>query len=58
MVYKTIVIRSATGIISVINDIDDNTQIYDVSGNLLNTLQKGINIIRYSDGSTKKVIVK
>lgn len=56
--YKTIVIKSPTGIISVASDIDKDTKIYDISGNQLNTLQKGINIIRYSDGTTKKVIVK
>lgn len=56
--YKTIVIKSPTGIISVASDIDKDTKIYDISGNQLNTLQKGINIIRYSDGTTKKVVVK
>lgn len=30
--------------------------VYDVSGRLLKDLQKGINIVRYSDGSIKKVI--
>lgn len=30
--------------------------VYDVSGRLLKDLQKGINIVRYSDGSVKKVI--
>ena len=29
--------------------------VYDVSGRLLKDLQKGINIVRYSDGSVKKV---
>lgn len=57
-IYKTIIIRSASGIVSIANVIDENTQIYDVSGNQLNTLQKGINIIRMSDGTTKKVVVK
>lgn len=31
---------------------------YDVRGNRLNTPQKGLNIIRMSDGSTKKVMIK
>ena len=30
--------------------------VYDVSGRLLNDLQKGINIVRYSDGSVKKIV--
>ncbi|WP_311548780.1 hypothetical protein [Prevotella nigrescens] len=30
--------------------------VYDVSGRLLKDLQKGTNIVRYSDGSVKKVI--
>ncbi len=32
--------------------------IYSTSGQKLNTTVKGVNIIRYSDGSTKKVIMK
>lgn len=31
---------------------------YNASGQRLNTPQKGINIIKYSDGTTKKVIIK
>ncbi|MCH4147923.1 MAG: CotH kinase family protein [Prevotella sp.] len=32
--------------------------IYSMDGQQLNHLQKGINILRYSDGTTKKVVVK
>ncbi len=32
--------------------------IYSTSGQKLNTTQKGVNIIRYTDGTTKKVIIK
>jgi hypothetical protein len=32
--------------------------IYSMDGRQLNHLQKGINILRYSDGTTKKVVVK
>jgi len=32
--------------------------IYDVSGQKLSSLQKGLNIVRYNDGSAKKVMVK
>ena len=33
-------------------------QVYDLQGRKISTLQKGVNIIRKSDGSTMKVIVK
>ena len=33
-------------------------QIYTPDGKPIETLQKGVNIIRYSDGQTKKVLVK
>lgn len=32
--------------------------IYSISGVLLNSMQPGVNIIRYTDGTTRKVIVK
>ena len=32
--------------------------IYDLSGRKLDKPQKGINIIRYSDGTSKKILVK
>lgn len=56
-VYKPIVIRSSTGINSVMFDIDD-TKIFDISGNQINKLQKGVNILKMSNGETKKVFVK
>ncbi len=31
--------------------------IFDLSGKRISTLEKGINIIKYSDGSTKKIII-
>ena len=37
---------------------DDTYQIYTIDGKPVETLQKGVNIIRYSDGQTKKVLVK
>ena len=42
------------------HNTDDVTEIarYDVNGRKLSAPQKGINIIRYSDGSAKKIIVK
>lgn len=35
-----------------------NARIYDMQGNRLDNLQKGVNIIRYKDGKVKKVMVK
>ena len=32
--------------------------IFDLNGKRISTLEKGINIIKYSDGTTKKIIVK
>lgn len=49
---------SATGINGVKADQGIGSKIYSVGGKLLNTLQKGINIIRNADGSTKKIINK
>ena len=39
-------------------DIDDDTKIFDISGNQINKLQKGVNILKMSNGKTKKVFVK
>jgi hypothetical protein len=39
-VYKPIVIKSSSGINSVMFDIDDDTKIFDISGNQINKLQK------------------
>ena len=32
--------------------------IYTINGMKINTLQKGINIIKMSDGTTRKVVIK
>ena len=48
--------KEITGIISVIND-SPGALIYDMQGRRIDHLQKGLNIIRMSDGKTKKVIV-
>ena len=36
----------------------EETERFDISGNRLSAPSKGINIVRYSDGSVRKVIVK
>lgn len=57
-IYKTIVIQSTSGINFVTGDVEESTKVYDVSGNRINKLQKGLNIIKMSNGTTKKVFVK
>ena len=37
---------------------DTETSRYDLNGRRLSSPQRGINIIRYSDGTTRKVLVK
>jgi hypothetical protein len=39
--------------------IDNSTGVYDISGRkMINVRKKGINIIRYSDGTSRKVLIK
>lgn len=47
-----------TEIKSVALELDENVRIYDVWGNRNNTLKRGLNIVKMSDGTTKKVVVK
>ena len=46
------------GITTVHNDLKSGHAIYDLRGRRLKSLSKGINIIRQSDGTTKKVVVR
>ena len=66
-VYKTTVPWSGFGKIygindpSNINDINiefENAMIFDMQGNRLDNVRKGVNLIRKKGGKTKKVIVK
>ena len=46
-----------------ISSVEDNADVrevarYSVDGKLLQGAQKGLNIVRYSDGTVKKVVVK
>ena len=50
-------VESADGIRNVISD-DGEYQIYTLDGKPVETLQKGVNIIKYEDGTSKKVVVK
>ena len=49
--------QEAAGINS-INIDSANARIYDIQGNRIENLQKGVNIIRMENGKTKKIIVK
>ena len=35
-----------------------NTEVYDIRGHRINALQKGMNIVKMSNGKAKKVLVK
>ena len=48
----------ATGINGVLLDNGDHAKVFSIDGKPLNTLQKGINIIRMDNGKTKKVLVR
>ena len=48
---------TATDIKAILSDESD-VKIYNVSGKPLNSLQKGVNILRYKDGRTQKLIIK
>lgn len=45
-----------TGIETLDNDSEEVIAIYDINGRKQNGFVKGINIVKYSDGSTKKII--
>jgi len=51
--------NSSTGINSAATESDTTVKaIYDLNGHRLNGLQKGVNIVRYSNGKTAKVVKK
>lgn len=47
-----------TGIDEISSDLQKSSIFYDLSGRKISNLQKGINIIRMTDGTTKKVLIK
>lgn len=55
--FKDIVPISDTRIVSIVKGPDGST-IYTLDGRKVNTQQKGINIIRFSNGETKKILNK
>jgi hypothetical protein len=50
--------EEGTGILPIRNDNYDKYTVYTLDGKRMEKPQKGINIIRMSDGTTKKVVVK
>ena len=56
-IYKT-VLTSSAGVYSPEYDKENNVKIYDINGNRTESLRKGINILKQSDGTTKKLFVK
>ena len=57
-IYKPIVIKGITGISSASLELDGDAKIFDLSGNRIEKLQRGVNIVRMSNGSLRKVVVK
>lgn len=55
--FGTIEALKGTGINAIIVDRSD-AQIFDIQGNRLDNVRKGLNIIRMSDGKVKKVLAK
>ena len=51
------IVGLSTGIWSITIDAED-AHIYDIQGNRLDDVRKGVNIIRTRDGKTKKVLLK
>lgn len=56
--YKTVKIGTAAGINETSFQLDEDAKIYDIKGNRLRKLQRGINIIIMGNGTKKKVVVK
>ena len=50
--------ESITSVQALHDAISGNVAIYDSNGQRLNNLRKGLNIVKYNNGETKKIIVK
>ena len=58
-VYPYMVYNKLTGISDLLTDeYQQGMKSYNANGTLLPSMQKGVNIIRYSDGTTRKVLLK
>lgn len=58
MDFANIVEDIASGIENPEISMNSSFEIYTIDGMKINTLQKGINIIKMSDGTTRKVVIK
>lgn len=47
-----------TAIRNIRNSRPVSKEVYNANGMRLNSLQKGLNIVRYPDGTTKKIIIR
>lgn len=58
-VRRTVTVSdSSTAIDEIQNNSAQEVKIFDLSGNRIEKLQRGVNVVRMSDGSVKKVVVK
>jgi len=55
---RNITVIPSSGIVDATVNLDGPEKIYDTNGNLLEKCQRGVKIIRYPDGRTKKVAIK
>ena len=55
---RSMTITASTGIADVETGATGSEKIYDISGNVLKRCQRGVNIVRRSDGTTKKIVIK
>ena len=55
---KEIVEIDPSGIDQIMSDGQNNATIFTLDGKRMNKPQKGMNIIRMKDGTTRKVVVK
>lgn len=56
--YKPLKIHTTNGISHIMMEIGENSEIYDIKGNRLQTTQRGLNIIKMEDGTIRKVVIK
>lgn len=57
-IYKPLTIVSSTGIESLRITNSSEMRVYDINGKEKNTLQQGVNLVRISNGTVKKLILK
>ncbi len=56
--YKTVKIGIDTSIETLMMQMDGTEQIFDANGRRLQKLQRGVNIVRMKDGTTRKMVLK